>query len=91
MSANISRRRVIEGAIGAVGAAIGGPFLNLGRFNLFAWSDQEYTRRCVDLVQSSLQGGPALFEANEVDAALGFDRLRDRPGLEREGGLLEGR
>jgi membrane dipeptidase len=38
----------------AAGAVVAGPFLNLGRHRLFAWSAQEYTTRCIDLVEGSL-------------------------------------
>lgn len=54
MSNGISRRQLLGGAAAAVGGAFGAPFLNLGRFRLFAGSPQEYTARCVDLVQDSL-------------------------------------
>ena len=40
--------------LGAAGAVVGAPFINVGCFQLFGWSPQEYTRRCVDLVQDSL-------------------------------------
>jgi membrane dipeptidase len=50
----ISRRTLVRGAATAAGAALAAPFLNLGRHRLFAWSEQEYTRRCIDLVEGSL-------------------------------------
>ena len=50
----ISRRTLVRGAATAAGAAVAAPFLNLGRHRLFAWSEQEYTRRCIDLVEGSL-------------------------------------
>lgn len=50
----VSRRTVVKGAALAAGALAGAPFLNLGRFRLFAWSAREYTRRCIDLVEGSL-------------------------------------
>lgn len=50
----ISRRTLVRGAATAAGATLAAPFLNLGRHRLFAWSEQEYTRRCIDLVEGSL-------------------------------------
>jgi len=50
----ISRRDVVRIGLGAAGAVVGAPFINVGCFQLFGWSPQEYTRRCVDLVQDSL-------------------------------------
>lgn len=52
--AHVSRRTVVKGAALTATALAGAPFLNLGRFRLFAWSGQEYTRRCIDLVEGSL-------------------------------------
>ena len=54
MSGSISRRALLRGAGAAAVSLAGAPGLNLGRFRLFAWSDQEYTRRCIDLVEGSL-------------------------------------
>ena len=54
MSEAISRRTLVRGASTAAVAVVAAPFLNLGRYRLFASSEREYTRRCVDLVQSSL-------------------------------------
>ncbi len=50
----VTRRDFLSAAGLTVGAAAAAPFLNLGRHRLFAWSDQEYTTRCVDLVAGSL-------------------------------------
>ena len=50
----ISRRSLLRAAGGALGALAAAPFVNVGRYRLFAWSAQEYTRRCVDLVRGSL-------------------------------------
>ena len=38
----------------AAGATVALPFFNLGRYRLFAGSTQEYSARCVDLLQASL-------------------------------------
>jgi membrane dipeptidase len=54
MQHGITRRRLIEGAASAACAVVAAPFFNLGRHRLFAWSAQEYTTRCVDLVRGSL-------------------------------------
>jgi membrane dipeptidase len=54
MSEMISRRALMRGVGTAAAATLAAPFVNIGRFRLFAWSAQEYTRRCVDLVQGSL-------------------------------------
>lgn len=50
----LSRRALLRGAAAATVSAAGAPFVNLGRYRLFAHSPQEYTRRCIDLVQNSL-------------------------------------
>jgi membrane dipeptidase len=54
MNAPVSRRSLLRTATAAVTATLAAPYLNLGRYRLFAWSAQEYTQRCVDLVQGSL-------------------------------------
>jgi len=51
---SISRRTLVRGAALSATALVGAPFLNLGRYRLFASSEQEYTRRCIDLVGGSL-------------------------------------
>jgi membrane dipeptidase len=79
------RRSLLKAAGLGAGAAVAAPFLNLGRHRLFAWSPQEYTTRCVDLVQGSLvidmlglttinsqtgaRWGPNYTGLNEADAA----------------------
>lgn len=50
----LSRRSLIRGAAAAAGAAVVAPFLNLGRYQLFGWSQQEYSARCIALVTDSL-------------------------------------
>jgi membrane dipeptidase len=54
MSIEISRRDLIRGSVGTAAAAAVAPFVNVGQFRLFAWSDQEYSARCIDLVRGSL-------------------------------------
>ncbi|MGB1658253.1 MAG: dipeptidase [Longimicrobiales bacterium] len=51
---SISRRDAVRIGLGAAGALAGAPFINVGRFQLFAGLSQEYTRRCIDLVEESL-------------------------------------
>jgi len=51
---SITRRDAVRIGLGAAGALAGAPFVNVGRFRLFAGAPQEYTRRCVDLVEGSL-------------------------------------
>lgn len=46
----ISRRSVLAGALGVLGA----PLINRGRFRLFAESPAEYSTRAIDLVHESL-------------------------------------
>ena len=50
----MSRRDAVRVGLGAAGALAGAPFFNAGRFRLFAGTTQEYTRRCIDLVEGSL-------------------------------------
>ena len=50
----MNRREWLRGAGAVVAAALGGPFLNRGRFRLFASSQEEYSARCLDLVERSL-------------------------------------
>jgi membrane dipeptidase len=50
----LTRREVLKLAVGATGATIAAPMINLGRYRLFAWSKQEYSARCIDLVGGSL-------------------------------------
>ncbi|MEM7415180.1 MAG: membrane dipeptidase [Gemmatimonadota bacterium] len=53
--AAVSRRTMLRAAAGTLGAALGAPFVNLGRFELAGLTQsQEYTRRCIDLVTESL-------------------------------------
>ena len=56
------RRAVLKAAVGSLAAAamatpaaaLGASFVNRGRYRLFPWSGQEYSARCIDLVQGSL-------------------------------------
>ena len=50
----MNRRQWLKRAGAAAAAALGAPFLNRGRFRLFASSQQEYSARCLDLVERSL-------------------------------------
>lgn len=51
---SLSRRSFMRGAMGAAGGLVAAPFCNVGRYRLFAWSAQEYSERCIDLVRGSL-------------------------------------
>jgi membrane dipeptidase len=50
----ISRRKLLEGAVGAAGAALLAPMINRGRFRLFAHVPTDYSERAVRLVTESL-------------------------------------
>jgi membrane dipeptidase len=50
----VSRRAAIASVAGACAAVMAAPMLNLGRFRLFAQSAQEYSARCISLVQRSV-------------------------------------
>jgi membrane dipeptidase len=54
MSRPLSRRELLRGAAASATVLAGAPFLNLRRHRVFGWSAQEYTQRCIDLVQGSL-------------------------------------
>ena len=43
-----------SGALGAAALSLGAPFVNRGRYRLFAWSPREYSARCIELMESSL-------------------------------------
>jgi membrane dipeptidase len=67
-----------SGALGAAGLSLGAPFVNRGRYRLFAASRREYSARCIELVESSL-----------VIDMLGLLTLNDETG-ERWGPALDG-
>ncbi|MDX1494930.1 MAG: membrane dipeptidase, partial [Longimicrobiales bacterium] len=50
----LSRRDLLRGSAAAVGLTVAAPFVNLGRFRLFAHGRREYSARCIDLVTGSL-------------------------------------
>ena len=54
MAVSLSRRQLLSTAAGAAGLSVAAPFVKVGRFRLLAWSTQEYSARCVDLVAGSL-------------------------------------
>jgi membrane dipeptidase len=80
----LTRREMVKMAVGASGAILAAPMINRGRYRLFAGSTQEYSARCIDLVQGSLvidmlapltingeteaRWGPALDGLTEADA-----------------------
>jgi membrane dipeptidase len=49
----ISRRNILQAAGGAAAAALAAPWLNLGRFRLFAAQRVDYSARCLTLLQES--------------------------------------
>ena len=51
---SLSRRTLLKGAAGAAGVSLLAPFVNVGRFRLFADSPREYSARCIELMGSSL-------------------------------------
>ena len=53
MSDSLSRRDAIKKTVSLSAAAVAAPYLNVGRYRPFAWSDVEYTARCIKLVQES--------------------------------------
>ena len=50
----ITRRQLLKTMAGATATLAVGPFVNLGRYRLFAASTAEYSARCIELVESSL-------------------------------------
>lgn len=50
----VSRRTMVRTTSGAALGTLLSPMINLGRYRLFAFSSQEYSVRCVDLVTESL-------------------------------------
>src|SRR5687768_14251408 len=54
MTKPVSRRDALKHAAGISAAMIAAPMINLGRFQLFAGSATEYSKRAIDLVQRSL-------------------------------------
>ena len=49
----IPRRTVLRALAGAAGAAVAAPMLNLGRCRLWAFGGQEYSARCIALLQEA--------------------------------------
>lgn len=52
-SNSLSRRELVKAGLGATGAAIFAPMINLGRYRLFAQSAMEYSARAIRLVTES--------------------------------------
>ena len=52
--ATLSRRALLESAAAACAATIAAPFINRGRYRLFAWSAAEYSARTIALIQRSI-------------------------------------
>ena len=49
----VTRRHVLQYGMAAAGAVVAAPLINLGRFRLFAAAPEEYSARCVKLMQES--------------------------------------
>ena len=49
----LSRRAAVSRVAGGIGAVLGAPFLNLGRFRRFAGQRTEYSARCLALMQEA--------------------------------------
>lgn len=49
----LSRRSALRATAAAVGAVLAAPMLNLGRYRLWAYDQQEYSARCLKLMQES--------------------------------------
>ena len=50
----VSRREALGTAAMALGGMLAAPFLNIGRYRLFAYSAAEYSARCVNVMQQSV-------------------------------------
>ena len=50
---SLSRRHLLRTLAGTTGAIVAAPMLNIGRFRLFAHDAQEYSARCIKLMQES--------------------------------------
>jgi len=53
-SSELTRRQLVKLGVGAAGAILAAPMINLGRYRLLARSSQVYSARCIGLVQGSL-------------------------------------
>ena len=49
----VTRRHVVRSGLVAAGAVVAAPFINLGRFRLFAAAPEEYSARCLKLMLES--------------------------------------
>ena len=76
-----SRRAVLRATCGAATGLLAAPFLNLGRHRLFAWTAQEYSNRCIDLVSGSLVidmlGLIDLSNTRKAQWGASFDRMTE--------------
>lgn len=52
-TAGLTRRTALKMMVGTAGAVISAPMINLGRFRLYAWSDEKYSARTISLMEKS--------------------------------------
>jgi hypothetical protein len=50
----MTRRNALRAAFGATAGLVAAPMINIGRYRLFARSTQEYSARCIALMQQSV-------------------------------------
>jgi membrane dipeptidase len=53
LNGSVTRREAIAATATTVGALLAAPFINIGRYRLFAGIPAEYSARCLDLMQQS--------------------------------------
>lgn len=50
----MNRRDALTHTVSSAVLLAGAPYINLGRYRVFAWSDAEYSARCIKLVRESI-------------------------------------
>ncbi len=53
-ASHLTRRDALKALAGTAGAILGAPMINRGRYRLFAWTQEEYSARAIDLMERSL-------------------------------------
>lgn len=51
---SMTRRNVLKMIAGATGAVFSAPMINIGRYQIFGWSQDEYSARAISLIERSL-------------------------------------